>query len=416
MPSRRRFLQYVAGSPLVAAFGVPQSALDHLFRAPMGDGVLHELENLFQGSSPITSAEQALNITDFEAAAQAALPPAHFGYMASGVDDNATLRANRAGYARWLIRARRMIDVRRVDTSITLLGTRWETPIIVCPAGSQRAFHSDGELATARAAKAKGHLQILSGVTTTSVEDVIEARGAPVWYQLYPTDDRAVAMAIAKRAQAAGCPVLVLTVDLSGGRNSETEMRARRTDSRDCSQCHVPGFPNYVRRKPMFDGLDLSKVTSLHDAAMTCEYVARVRDAVPRMRIVLKGIVTREDAALSVKHGVDAVVVSNHGGRAEESGRATVESLPEVVEGVNGAIPVMLDGGIRRGTDLFKALALGARAVGIGRPYLWGLAAFGQPGVEAVLAILRRELEMAMRQAGTTSVARITRSTVVRAG
>lgn len=416
MTSRRHFLRFVAGSPLFAAVGLRPSMWAPLLRAPHGDGVLDELERRWQGSGPITSAGQALGIMDFEAAAQAALPPAHFGYMAGGVDDDATLQANRTGYTRWQIRARRMVDVTRVDTSVTMFGTGWETPIIICPAGSQRAFHEEGELATARAAKAKGHLQILSGMTTTSVEDVIAARGAPVWYQLYPTDDRAVGLAIAKRAAAAGCPVLVLTVDLNGGRNSETELRTMRTDTRDCTGCHAPGIPGYVRRKPMYDGLDLSRATTFGDPAMTWEYVARVRDAVPRMRVVLKGIVTSEDAALAVRHGVDAVVVSNHGGRAEESGRASVESLPEVVQAVNGAMPVMLDGGIRRGTDIFKALALGADAVGIGRPYLWGLSAFGQAGVEAVLTILRRELELAMRQAGTASVARITRSSVIRAG
>ena len=373
------------------------------------------LERLLQGIAPIASADQALNIMDFESAARAALPPAHFGYMASGVDDDATLRANREGYSHWVIRARRMVDVSRVDTSVTLLGTRWETPIVVCPTGSQKAFHPEGEIATARAAQAKRHLQVLSGVTTTSVEDVNAARGTPVWFQVYPTNDRAVGLAIARRAQAAGCPVLVLTVDLNGGRNSETEARAARTDTRECSRCHAPGVQGYVRRKPMFDGLDLSKVTDFGDQAMTWDYVGRVRENVPRMKLVLKGIVTREDAALAVKHGVDTIVVSNHGGRAEESGRATIESLPEVVAAVNGAMPVLLDGGIRRGTDIFKALALGARAVGIGRPYLWGLAAFGQPGVEAVLTILRGELELAMRQAGTTSLARITRASVVRA-
>ena len=414
MTSRRHFLQYIAGSPLLAALGLPRSSLGSLLGAS-SDRVLRELEPLLQGTPAITSVDQALSLMDFEAAAEAALPVAHFGYMAGGVDDDATLRANRSGYSRWAIRARRMVDVSRVDMSVSLLGTRWDTPIVVCPAGSQRAFHADGELATARAAKASSHLQILSGVTTTSIEDVIAARGAPVWFQLYTTNDRAVAVAIAKRAQAAGSPVLVLTVDLNGGRNSETELRARRKDSRDCTPCHAAGLQNTVRRKPMFDGLDLSRVTSLSDAAMTWDYIARMRDAVPRMRIVLKGIVAREDAALAVRYGADALIVSNHGGRAEESGRATIESLPEVVDAVKGTIPVMLDGGVRRGTDIFKALALGARAVGIGRPYLWGLAAFGQPGVEAVLTILRRELQLAMRQAGTTSLSRITRSTVVRA-
>jgi (S)-2-hydroxy-acid oxidase len=162
----------------------------------------------------------------------------------------------------------------------------------------------------------------------------------------------------------------------------------------------------------MFGGLDLSKVTATHPANMNWEFVKRLRDTVT-VKLLLKGIVTREDSQIAVEHGVDGLIVSNHGGRAEESLRPTIESLPEVIEGVAGKIPVIVDGGIRRGTDIFKALALGATAVGIGRPEAWGLAAFGQPGVEAVLEMLRRELRTIMRQAGTTSVDKITRSCVV---
>ena len=165
-------------------------------------------------------------------------------------------------------------------------------------------------------------------------------------------------------------------------------------------------------RKPMFDGLDLSKVTATYPASTNWEFVKRLRDTVT-VKLLLKGIVTREDAQIAVEHGVDGLITSNHGGRDEESLRPTIESLPEVIEGVAGKIPVIVDGGIRRGTDIFKALALGATADGIGRPEAWGLAAFGQPGVEAVLEMLRRELRTIMRQAGTVSVDKITRSSVV---
>jgi (S)-2-hydroxy-acid oxidase len=413
--SRRRFLRYLAGSPLLAAAGISVTDLNRLLIAAVASAdASRVLDELTQGSV-ISSPDMALSVMDFEAAARAKLPPAHFGYMAGGVDDDVTLRANREGFARFHIRARRLVDVRSVDTSIDLLGQRWSTPIVVCPCGSQKGFHPEGEIATARAARAHGHLQMLSGVSTTSVEDVNAARGMPVWYQLYPTNDVQVAMAIARRAARAGCPVLVLTVDLNGGRNSETEARSVALDSRDCSQCHVAGVAGYVRRKPMFDGIDLSKATAFGDPGMTWDYLARVRDAVPSMKVVLKGIVTREDAALAVRHGVDAIVVSNHGGRAEESGRATIASLGEVVEGAAGRMPVLIDGGFRRGTDVFKAIALGAAAVGVGRPYLWGLSAFGQPGVEAVLRILRSELELVMRQSGTVRVRDITSAYVARA-
>jgi isopentenyl diphosphate isomerase/L-lactate dehydrogenase-like FMN-dependent dehydrogenase len=165
----------------------------------------------------------------------------------------------------------------------------------------------------------------------------------------------------------------------------------------------------YAERKPMFRGLDLARVTGLGPMDMTWDYLKRLRDTTP-MPLVIKGIVTREDAELAVEHGANGIIVSNHGGRGEESGRATIDSLPEVVEGAKGRVPVLVDGGFRRGTDVFKALALGATAVAVGRPYLWGLGAFGQPGVEAVLGIFRRELQTIMRQAGTLRLGAIDRS------
>ncbi|HEX9638665.1 MAG TPA: alpha-hydroxy acid oxidase [Acidobacteriota bacterium] len=398
--ARRRLLQFLAASPLIAS-------LDRLTAA------LEPVEDL------IAAPEQALNVFDFEAVARRELAPAHFAYIATGVDDDATLRANREGFSRYQLRVRRLIDVRRIDMSVELFGARWDSPIVLAPAGSQKAFHPDGELAVARAAQVKSQLQILSGVSSTAVEEVIEARQAPVWYQLYPTDQWSVARALVQRAQAAGCPVLVLTVDLQGGSNRETLARAMRRDPRPCGTCHAGEVFTqaraYLERKPMFRGLDLSAVTMIGPMDMTWDYVKRLRDTTS-MPIVIKGIVTREDAELALEHGADGLIVSNHGGRGEESGRSTIESLSEVVEGAAGRIPVLVDSGFRRGTDIFKALALGATAVGIGRPYLWGLGAFGQPGVEAVLEILRGELRTVMRQAGTLSISDIDRSYVVDRG
>jgi 4-hydroxymandelate oxidase len=206
--------------------------------------------------------------------------------------------------------------------------------------------------------------------------------------------------------------VLVLTVDRQGGRNTETLLIARREDKRPCQACHQGGFKNEVSRKPMFDGLDVSKVTNLYGTGMTWDFVKRLQ-ASTKMKIVLKGIMTGEDAGKAVKFGVDGIIVSNHGGRAEESLRSTITALPEVVNAVNGRVPVLVDGGVRRGTDVLKALALGATAVGIGRPYCWGLAAFGQPGVEAVLDILQREFETIMKQVGATDIRGITRTSVI---
>jgi isopentenyl diphosphate isomerase/L-lactate dehydrogenase-like FMN-dependent dehydrogenase len=304
------------------------------------------------------------------------------------------------------------VDVSRVDTGVTLFGRRYASPVVLAPVSSQRAFHPDGELASARAAQTSDQLQMLSTVTTTSLEDVMAARGAPVWYQLYTTEDWSVATAIAKRAQRAGSPVLVLTVDLLAGSNRLTQARYARHDARDCKACHGGGsFPEYVRRKPMFDGLDLGRASGLDMPNMTWDAIARLRDAVS-MKIVVKGIVTREDAEIALEKGVDGFVVSNHGGRAEASGRSSIESLPEVVAAAAGRVPVLVDGGFRRGTDVFKALALGASAVAIGRPYCWGLAAFGQAGVERVLALLNAELSMVMGQTGARSLSEIRREAV----
>ena len=427
--ARRRFLRMLVASPLFAASHcLGRSVTNLLASDATADGyALAVLDMLQQSGNVIASPDEALNVMDFEPAARKALPPAHFGYLATGVDDDGTVRANREGYSQIEIRSRRLVDVEKVDMSVRLFGSTWSSPIVICPISSQKAFHPEGDIAVARAARAKDHLQILSTAATSSIEDVMAARGAPVWQQLYPTNVWEVGRAIVKRAESAGSPAIVLTVDLQEGSNRETLFRAQTADQRECSACHSSaytgyartrpkagsgGFAQYAARKPMFDGLDLSKVVATHPANMDWDFVKRLRDTVT-VKLLLKGIVAREDAQLAVEHGVDGLVVSNHGGRAEETLRPTIESLPEVVDSVAGKIPVIVDGGIRRGTDIFKALALGATAVGIGRPEAWGLAAFGQAGVEAVLEILRRELRTIMRQAGTTSVDKIIRSYVV---
>ena len=395
--TRRRVLQSMLAGPVLAGLGPTVRALGQ------------------DQDALITAADQALDVFDFERVASKALPPAHWGYLATGVDGDETLHANRAGFANYSLRVRRMVDLGKIDMSVNLFGTTWETPIFLDPVGSQRAFHPDGELASARAARSKKHLQVLSTVASTSVEDVTAARGAPIWYQLYPTDHWPVTQTLVRRAEVAGCPVLALTVDLQGGSNRVTAARSVPRDPRDCTACHTRKPPQWfedMARKPMFRGLDLSAVTDMTPISMNWDYIRRLRDIWPR-KLVIKGIVTREDAELAVEHGLDGVLVSNHGGRAEDSGRASIDSLVEVVAGVRGRVPVLVDGGFRRGTDVFKALALGATAVGIGRPYIWGLASFGQAGVERVLEILREELLIAMRQAGTRNIAEINPSLVV---
>jgi 4-hydroxymandelate oxidase len=407
--ARRAFLQYLAASPVLAS-GLWSPLRGVLAAADEGR------DEALESGELISSVEEAINVFDFHAAARNKLPPAHYGYLATGTSDDATLRANRSGYKRWQLRVRRLVDVSEVDASVKLLGTRWPSPIVLSPVGNQYAFHPEGEAAVARAARETSSLQILSTVSNTAVEEVTRERGAPVWFQLYPGDDWEITKALLGRAEAAGCPVVAMTVDSQGGSNRETFKRFAKKDNRDCTLCHDRDLPNNVLlRKPIFYGLDLSKLTQLSPRGATWELVRRIRDATG-MKLFLKGIVTAEDAELCVQNGVQGVIVSNHGGRAEPSGRGTIESLPEVVSAVRGRIPVIVDGGVRRGVDVFKALALGADAVGIGRPYIWGLAAFGQPGVRAVVTLMQAELEMAMRQAGTTSISEISREYLVPSG
>jgi len=388
--TRRRLLKYLALGPLALPLGA-----------------------LLRADEPIASIEDALSLLDFEAAARRALPPAHWGYLATGVDDDRTVRANREAMDRVQIRARHLVNVSRVDTASAIFGRPVRSPLFLCPVSSMRAFHPEGELGVARAARAEGTIVGLSTMATTKIEDVTEARGEPVWFQLYPSNDAAVMRAMVKRAEAAGSKVLLLTVDLPVGPNRHTARRFAKQDDRPCAACHDNStFAGTVRRKPMYDGLDLSKVEDNIEPAMDWDYVKRLRD-LTSMKLVLKGVVTREDAALAVEHGVDGVYVSNHGGRSEESGRGALDSLPEVVDAVKGRVPVLIDSGFRRGTDVFKALALGATMVGIGRPYVWGLAAFGEQGVQAVIRMLEGELRMAMQTCGTPRIRDIGRERVL---
>jgi 4-hydroxymandelate oxidase len=352
--------------------------------------------------------DQVLNVAEFEALARAKLPPAHFGYLATGVDDDRTVFLNHDAYSHIEIRSRRFVDVSKLDTSRSVWGRQWKQPIYFSAVSGMRAMHPEAEVGVARAAASRDVQMMLSAGASSPLPDVIAARKAPLWQQLYATNDWQVTEAIVHRAQNAGCTAIALTVDSPPGRNSETLRRAMQHDDRVCTQCHVGGKHDMWLRAPMFAGIDVSRVTELAPLTMSGNYLDRVRKLVS-VKFLVKGVVTGEDATQAMQAGVDGIIVSNHGGRQEETLRSTIECLPEIVAAVGGRIPVFIDGGIRRGTDVFKALALGATAVGIGRPHAWGLAAFGQPGVEAVADILTRELRTIMRQAGTPDLAAINR-------
>jgi isopentenyl diphosphate isomerase/L-lactate dehydrogenase-like FMN-dependent dehydrogenase len=337
----------------------------------------------------------------------------------SGVDGEATLKANRDGYTRYQLKTRRFIDVSRIDTSIELFGGKFTSPVLMCPIGSAGAFHADGEVAVARAAKAKDQLQVVSTQASKSIEDVVKARSGPVWFQLYTTPDFDITSRLLKRAEAAGCVAVAVTVDLPAGRNTVTGTRLARQDTRNCAACHndatgnrmTPRSGTGTATKPMFSGINMQGV-ALTSATLHWDFIKRVRD-VTKMKVLIKGLEAGEDAAIAVQSGADGIIVSNHGGRATETGRGTIESVADVAEAVRGRVPVLVDGGVRRGTDVYKALALGATAVGIGRPYIWGLAAFGQSGVERVLDILNNELRLAMIGCGSRSVKEITAASVI---
>lgn len=381
MNQRREFLKFLAASPLLTSY----SAFAREVEETLGQR--------------LTGPSEVINVFEMEAIARERIPPAHFGYLSTGVDSDLTVKANREGFSRYRIKPRRLVDVSETDISVNVLGSEASSPIFLCPVGSQRAYHADGELGTARAAAAKGHHMVLSTTSSTAVEQVVEARGGPIWHQLYPTDRWEYTAALLRRAEAAGCTSVCLTIDLPGGRNTETGAVLAREDTRNCSSCHTG------KSKPMFDGLDMRGVQH-SDSAMTWDVIARMKE-VTSMNIVIKGIEVGADAALAVKYGADAVWVSNHGGRATETGFSTIECLPEIVDAVNGRVPIIVDGGFRRGTDIYKALAMGASAVGIGRPYCYGLGAFGQAGVERVLDLLNRELLITMRGSGTPTIASI---------
>lgn len=356
------------------------------------------------GGNIIESPDQAINVWDMEQTLHASNLPEHWAYLHMGVDDFETRRANREGFMRLQLRPRRLgQDATKVDTSVQLFGRRWDTPLFLCPVAALEAYHTQGESGAGRAARAKGILQIQSNSSSQSYEMIAEARGEPHWFQLYTVPDWNMNKRVIDRVARAGCPALVWTVDLLGGSNRELSRRAQGTEEFDrplCQNCHnhKPGY-----QRPMRAGMDGPAGPR---PPYTWDYIKRLKDATT-MKVLLKGITTREDAEQAIENGADGIFVSNHGGRAENSGRATIDSLPEVAAGVRGRVPILIDSGVRRGADIFKALALGATAVGIGRPYVWGLGAFGQQGVEKVIDMLLAEFTMAMRQTRTTAINQI---------
>ncbi|MGP3965383.1 alpha-hydroxy acid oxidase [Nonomuraea sp. 3N208] len=327
----------------------------------------------------------------FEAEARARLEPAHYDYFAGGAGDEATVRANEAAFARLGLVPRVLRGAAKLQTDVTLLGSRAAMPVLVAPTAFHRLADPAGERATARAVAAAETIMIVSMAATVAIEDVAAAApGAELWFQLYIQPDLAFTEKIVRRAAAAGCKALVVTVDSPVLGRRERDLRNGFHD-----------LPEHLCCENLRDGDRVRPVVMTPE--LSWEHLDRLRE-MTSLPIVLKGITHPADARLALDHGTSAIMVSNHGGRQLDTVPATIDLLPDVVAAVGGAVPVLLDGGVRRGTDVLKALALGAAAVAVGRPVLWGLAADGERGVSRVLGLLRAEIEHALALCGRASV------------
>ena len=443
--SRRRFFKLLAASPLLAAAypGLPSSWQDAIAKeavratsaGPRPAGIPcpdcgAEMVFPTQAHAPLAgqesanplaldpnrflegqltgqvldSPEQAVNVWDMEMTTLANNLAEHWAYLHLGVDDLETRVANREGFNRIALRPRRLgQDTSNLDTSIELFGKRYESPLFTCPVAALQAYHTQGEVAVARAARGQGTFVCQSHASSMSYEEIAEGYGEPHWYQLYIRPDWNEVTRTLDRVEAAGCEVLVWTVDLLGGSNRELVRRAEGVEGKSpalCQSCHnhQEGY-----QRPMSRNIEGPAGPR---PAQDWDYLKRLKDYTS-MKVLVKGIVTQEEAQLAVEHGADGVFVSNHGGRGVNMLRGSIDALPEVVKAVDGRVPVLIDSGVRRGADIFKALALGADAVGIGRPHVWGLGAFGQEGVDKVLDIVLDEFRMVMRQTRTTAIDQI---------
>jgi isopentenyl diphosphate isomerase/L-lactate dehydrogenase-like FMN-dependent dehydrogenase len=355
---------------------------------------------------------EPVNLLEYEPLARQKLSESAYGFIAGAAEDEVSLRENRAAFQRLRLRPRVLVDVAKIDPSTSVLGQRIEIPVLLAPVAVQRLAHPDGELASARAAAAAGTIMALSTSASCSIEEVARAAEGPRWFQLYFNRDREMTRRLVERAEAHGYSALCLTVDLPWLGRREADIRNRLQFPPDVTMANFTG-DEARGLLPVVTGATLDASAGPSDPSLTWKDVDWLR-SLTKMRLVIKGILTAEDTALALEHGAEAIVVSNHGGRQLDGVAAGIEALPEVVDAAGGRAEVLVDGGVRRGTDVLKALALGARAVLIGRPYIWGLAVAGEEGVKRVLSILRFELELAMALAGCPAVADIGRGLIVR--
>lgn len=352
------------------------------------------------------------NLGELEEQTRELLPQQVYDFIAGGAEDEVTLRANRSAFEAIQLRPRVLVDVTDVETTTTVLGETLALPVMLAPVALHRLVNDQGELATARAAAEAGTVMVLSSMSTCALEDVASAAAGPKWFQLYCYRERAVSERLVKRAEAAGYRAIVLTVDVPRLGRRERDFHHAAPFPPDIVPVNFLAELDVTALAPQDQGSALLALTAnLLDPSLTWDVISWLR-SVTALPILVKGVLTPEDARLAVDHGVDAIIVSNHGGRQLDGVPASIEVLPEIADAVGGRAPLIMDGGVRRGTDVLKALALGARAVLIGRPYIWGLAVDGEAGVARVLRMLKAELELAMSLVGVTKVEQITRSLV----
>ena len=341
--------------------------------------------------------EPVLNLLDYESLAQERMPGPVWDLVAAGADDGVTLAENRRAFERVAIRPRVLVDVSRINMTTQLLGDEVAAPVMVAPTGPQGAVCAEGEVATAEAAGRAGVLIVAPSGSNRTIEEIAAAATAPLWLQLYLYPERERTLALVRRAEAAGCRAIMLTADSPRFGRKERSLRTE-------DQFDWPEHGNLA-------GLPPARLPFVRGAPATWADVDWLQSETP-LPLVLKGVLTGEDATIAAARGVAGIVVSNHGGRQLDGAVASLDALPEVVAEAGGRCEIYLDGGVRRGTDVLKAIALGAKAVMVGRPVLWGLAAAGADGVADVLGMLKAELQLAMALAGRPTLADIDRTTV----
>ena len=376
----QNLLAWMAGSPLARA----------------------QRQDLAYVAERLPALEELVNVFEFEPVARKKLDRGSYDYLAGGADDEWTLRRNREAFDHLTLRPRFLVDVSRLDLSVELFGQRVAMPVLVCPMGGHQRAHPDGELATARGAGAAQTIMAVSTNSSYTIDQIAGTATGPLWFQLYAGPDVDRTREKVERAVANGCKAVCWTLDLPHAPQRERNLRNGIDMLRSPA---VAAGRRAAREAPPY------RLQTLYQPELTWSYLEEMV-SYAKVPVLLKGILTAEDARLAAERGAAGVIVSNHGGRALDTAPATIEVLPEIVDAVGGKIPVLVDGGFRRGTEILMALAIGAKAVMVGRPVMWGLAAYGQPGVQRVLELLQTELARAMGQAGRPTVASIDRSLV----